>query len=170
NAIKFYTAAADNQKIVDAYKLKSSEYYTAADNFYIGMAYFRLKEYENASAEFQTVIDKSPDFITAYQLRANCLSAIDTTAQGLALPAYQLLLDKTESDPVKYANERGEAYSFMNYYFYQQYEKTKVRENARKAIEYGQKALEIDAENANAKTINNYLVQVLRALDAKAKQ
>jgi len=170
NAIKFYTSAGDQQKILDAYKLKNPDYYTVTDNFYIGVAYMRLKQYELAAEKFQLVIDKSPDFMTAYQLRAASLNNLDTDVKGLAMPAYQLLLDKTASDPTKYANERGEAYSYMNYYYYQQYQKGQVREDARKAIDFGQKALEIDPNNANAKTINDYLVKYLRSLDQKAKR
>jgi len=134
------------------------------------VAYMRLKQYELAAEKFQLVIDKSPDFMTAYQLRAASLNNLDTDVKGLAMPAYQLLLDKTASDPTKYANERGEAYSYMNYYYYQQYQKGQVREDARKAIDFGQKALEIDPNNANAKTINDYLVKYLRSLDQKAKR
>ena len=171
-AITCYNNAGSNQKVIDAYQLKiNTGYYKLSDLYYLGMAYYSTQQFDKAAAQFQTIIDKSPDFVGAYLMKARCLSNLDPDSKaGTAMPAYQALVDKTDSDPAKYTAERGEAFSYLNFYYYNQYVTTKVKDNALKAIDYGVKALQIDPNNTNAKTIDDALNRILHAPAQKSKQ
>ena len=166
-----YNNAGSYTKAINAFQQKiKTGYYKLSDLYYLGTAYQNLKQYDNAVAQYSAIIEKSPDYIQAYLLKARCLSKEDPDSKsGIALPAYQALLDKTETNAAKYAGERGEAYSYLNFYYFMQYMANKSKEDAHKAIDYGKKALEINPNNQNAKVINENLEKNLNRPAAQPK-
>jgi tetratricopeptide (TPR) repeat protein len=154
-----YFNSGSYHSAIDAFQKKiATGYYKLSDYYYMGYSYQILKQYDKAIAQYSAIIEKSPDYIQAYLLKARCYSSMDPKASTPdAQIAYSALVDKTEKDASKYTNERGEAYSYLNYYYFMQFFSTKSKDDARKSIEYGKKALEINPNNDKAKTINDNL-------------
>ncbi|MCK7520623.1 MAG: hypothetical protein MZV64_24475 [Ignavibacteriales bacterium] len=50
---------------------------------------------------------------------------ITDTKEGLAKPAFEMLIEKGKSDSLKNSNELKVAYSYLSYYYLLQYIKTK---------------------------------------------
>lgn len=74
---------------------------------------------------------------------------------------------KSANEADKYKSERKEAYSYLNYFFFVQFNNGKSHEIGRKAIEFGKKVLEIDPNDANAKKINEVIEKTMNRPAAK---
>ncbi len=75
-------------------------------------------EYRNAEKVFEKLTQLEPDNVQAYYWIANTNFSLDPdNKQGLALPKYQLVIEKGLADTVKNANELFEAYKFMGSYY-----------------------------------------------------
>lgn len=94
----------------------------------IARSYYSLKMFPEAEAEFKKYIERSPDTIDGYIFLARTKSLMETdNNRGLAVPDFQTVLDKFESQKEKYKNEVHEAYRYMNYYNLQRKNYTAVR-------------------------------------------
>ena len=166
-----YNLAGSYSKAINAYERKiKTGYYKIADIYYLGNAYYNIGQYEKAATQFSNIIEKSPDYIQAYLLKARSLQKSDPDFKtGAALPAYQALLDKTEAKATENAAVRGEAYSFMNYYYFKQFIANKSKDDAFKSIEFGKKVLEMKPNDQNAKTINETIERLLKPAPPKQK-
>ena len=161
-AAEFTTAKAYPSAIAAYNKKLSTPYKTVQDYYYLGTAYYTTQQFIKADSTFTNLIEKVPTFIGGYLWKARSLSQTDPDSKtGAALGAYQTLIDKTQAEADKYKNERKEAYSYMNYYYFVQFNSTKSHEIGHKSIEYGNKVLEIDPNDANAKKINDVIERTM---------
>jgi tetratricopeptide (TPR) repeat protein len=161
-AVSFTTAKA-YPKAIDAYKKKlATPFKTIQDYYFLGTAYYSTQQFTKADSTFTTLIEKVPSYIGGYLWKARSLSMTDPDSKtGAALGAYQTLLEKTQAEPDKNKVERKEAFSYMNYYYFVQFNATKSHELGRKAIECGNKVLEIDPNDTNAKKINEAIDRIM---------
>ncbi|MGC9151492.1 MAG: tetratricopeptide repeat protein [Microbacter sp.] len=144
---------------------------TLADYFYLGYDYYADNNFHKSDSAFATLIQKVPTYIPAYLWRARALSMTDPdTKTGAALPAYQQLIAKTDSDATKYPQERAEAFSYMTFYYFLQYSQTKSKDAAMQAINYGEKVLAINPNDEKAKEIIDNVKRNLKAAERPANK
>ncbi len=167
NAGKAAEGAGYYQKYIDA----AGEKAEALDYFNMGRYYYmaagaamkdtanveaaaKLKDYlSKADAAFATVSERIPDSHLGFLFRARTNSLQDPTADlGLAKPYYEKVLEiiLAKENPAANQRELLEAYKYLSYYHYVQYDKNKNADDRTKAIEYSQKMLELDPTNSVA--------------------
>ncbi|MBD8389823.1 tetratricopeptide repeat protein [Dysgonomonas sp. BGC7] len=168
-----YADAADFYKryiTVSGEKAEASDYFQMGRYFYIAGDGVKkdtanvtvdeawqnaLKMYKEADAAFAVVGERIPDSYMGpfWRARANASMDPETTA-GLARPYYEqtvkVILDKNDGENKK---ELIEAYSYLSYYFYLQFDKHKKADDKLKVKEYAEKILELDPENGNGKML-----------------
>jgi tetratricopeptide (TPR) repeat protein len=126
-------------------KLKQTGTLLAPEYFYLGRAYYFIKNYSDADTSFAMVIQAKPDLPTGYLFRARVKASMDSTSEkGLAKPYYEKLLTLIESDTAKYRKEIVESYSYLGFYSY-------LQKDIPLAKSYYQKVLVLDPENPQAK-------------------
>ena len=104
----------------------------------------QLKYYTEADSLFAKVEKLVPTSHLGSFWRARVNSAIDKeTTRGLAKPYYEKALTILLTDSVKYKKEICEAYAYLGFYFF-------VKEDKAASIEYWNKLLALDPENAQA--------------------
>lgn len=108
-----------------------------------------------ADGAFTTVCERMPDSYLGYYQRARTNFELDPESeQGLAKPHYEktieVILAKGDTD-----NNRIliESYSYLSYYYYLQFDKTKKPEDKANVKLYAEKVLELDPDNANGKAL-----------------
>ncbi|MTK54571.1 tetratricopeptide repeat protein [Paludibacter sp.] len=158
-----FTTCNAYSKAIEAYQKKlATPFKTVQDYYYLGKAYYTTQQFLKADSTFTLLIEKVPTFYGSYLWKARSLSQTDPDSKtGAALNAYQTLIEKTQAEADKYKAERKEAYSYLNYYYFLQFNSTKSHEIGRKAIEYGNKVLEIDPNDSNAKKINDVIEKTM---------
>ena len=193
NKSAYFTAAADfYQKFVDAQMLLDGEI-GAVEYFTLGQYYYkaamqvskdstRLAELpaylDRADSSFATVTELAPDNISSIIFRARIGALRDpNTELGVAKPFYEaaleVVLEKNSTD--KYRRELLEIYRYLSYFYYVQYEakgdvKTKAKEDDKqKTLDYCQKMLELDPNNAVAKQLTDALTEKPKPTAKKSK-
>jgi tetratricopeptide (TPR) repeat protein len=158
-----FTICKAYSKAIEAYQKKlATPFKTVQDYYYLGTAYYTTQQFLKADSTFTMLIEKVPTFIGGYLWKARSLSQTDPDSKtGAALNAYQALIEKTQAEADKYKSERKEAYSYLNYYYFVQFNSTKSHEIGRKSIECGNKVLEIDPNDSNAKKINDAIERTM---------
>ena len=111
--------------------------------------------YKLADGAFATVAERIPDSYLGFYQRARVNFELDPDSeQGLAKPHYEktieVILAKGDTDNNKILVE---AYSYLSYYYYLQYDKSKKAEDKANVKVYAEKVLELDPENANGKAL-----------------
>jgi hypothetical protein len=84
-----------------------------------------------------------PDYIPGFAWRARTKSNLDIkdakgySTTGYGVPVYEGLLEKTQSDTVKYMKERFESFDYLAFYHYSQFIRDpKLKDEAAKALDY----------------------------------
>lgn len=117
-----------------------------------------------ADSAFTVVCDRIPESYLGpvFRARVNSLRDPEATA-GLAKPFYETVLKIIlgKEDPTKNRRELVEAYRYLGYYHYVQYEAEKRPEEKTLAVDYCHKILELDPANDVA-------TQLLAALDEQS--
>jgi len=119
-----------------------------------------IEFYKKADETFATVAERVPDSYLGYYQRAQTNYRIDPDSeQGLAKPYYEktieVILAKGDIDD----NDKKilvEAYSYLSYYYYLQFDKNNKAEDKANIKLYAGKVLEIDPENANGKMLFDF--------------
>lgn len=131
------------------------------DLFNWGLANIRAENYAAADSVFGLYIAKYPEQSYGYYWQAKSKAYQDQgMKEGLAVPAYQNLiavLEKTPAD-VNYKKWMAEAYGYLAAY------ETNTEKDYAQAVDYFEKVLEIEPENADAK---KYIALLEKSLDAK---
>lgn len=111
--------------------------------------------YKLADGAFTTVSERMPDSYLGFYQRARTNFELDPDSElGLAKPHYEktveVILAKGDTD-----NNRIliEAYSYLSYYYYLQFDKTKKAEDKANVKLYAEKVLELEPDNANGKAL-----------------
>lgn len=114
-----------------------------------------IEFYKLADGAFAIVSERMPDSYLGFYQRARINFELDPDSdQGLARPHYEktieVILAKGDGENNKILIE---AYSYLSYFYYLQYEKTKNAEDKANVKLYAEKVLELDPENANGKAL-----------------
>jgi tetratricopeptide (TPR) repeat protein len=132
----------------------SSKQSTNIDLFNWALAHYRADEFAAADSVFGIYVSKYPGQSFGYYWQAKARSMQDKDmSQGLAVPAYQKLvevLDKTPTD-ANYKKWKVEALAYLAAY------ETNTKKDYAEAVDYFQKVLEVDPENADAKKYSEVL-------------
>ncbi|MFM7023630.1 MAG: tetratricopeptide repeat protein [Flavobacteriales bacterium] len=112
----------------------------------LGRAYFYNKDYAKSDSIFAKIVAAKPDLPLGYLWRARSMANLDPDSKlGLAKPHYEAFIQKAEVDVQKNKKDLVDAYSYIAYYSY-------MHNDLPNARLYYKKVLELDPENANAKT------------------
>ena len=124
---------------------------TPMDYYNLGKVYYNLHDYENADINLAIFNNLQPDHIAGWVWRARSKSNIDSTSKlGLAKPIYEIILEKTKWDTLKYSKERIESYYYLAYFNFLRYATTKNKEFAISAVDYSNRVLAIDPKDEKA--------------------
>ena len=132
------------QKAIEIYQMKIDlKKSNSLDYMQIGRAYFFLENYIMADSMLSIFNKRQPDHIQGWVFRARSKAYLDIkdfkgyNSTGYAKPFYELVLEKTQSDSVKYVKERFEALDYLAYYHLgQYYNYTNSKEDGGKALTY----------------------------------
>ena len=137
---------------------------TNIDLFNWGLAHYRSGEYAAADSAFGIYVAKYPDQSFGYywQAKSKALADKDMT-QGLAVPAYEKLIEVLEKNPndANYKKWLVESYAYLAAY------QTNTQKNYAEAVNYFEKILQVDPENADAK---KYITVLQKNLDDKGSK
>jgi tetratricopeptide (TPR) repeat protein len=118
------------------------------DLFYWGIAHYKAENYPMADSVFAMYVAKYPEqgFGYYWQAKSKALQDKDMSA-GLAVPVYEKLTEVLQKDTAdaNYKKWMVEAYGYLAAY------QVNTQKNFQAAIDYFNKLLAIDPENANAK-------------------
>lgn len=112
----------------------------------VGFNYYKAGAYQEAATAFTFSITKFQDDPYAYNMVGKSYSAIDTTMeQGLANPAFEKTIELGLLDSVKYKPQLITAYKYFVAYH------ANVKKDNSKALEFVQKILSLEPNDAEAK-------------------
>lgn len=147
------------------------KYYTGnekATNVHLfnwGLAGFRAKDYQQADSVFGLYVAKYPEQGFGYYWQARSNAALDEEMkEGLAVPHYEKLIGIVTKDSVTAAANKKwliEAYAYLAAY------ETNTEKDYAEAIDYFDRLLEVDPENADAK---KYIAILEDNLESKGVQ
>lgn len=113
-----------------------------------------LAFYKEADAAFAVVAERKPDSYLGYYQRARTNYQMDPDSElGLAKPYYEETIRVLLADPEPNTKILIEAYSYLSYYYYLQYDKGKKADDKLNVKNYAEKILELDPENGNGKQL-----------------
>jgi tetratricopeptide (TPR) repeat protein len=111
---------------------------------YIAVPYYQGADYKKADSISKMYIGIAPDSIYGHLWSARSLAQMDTTMeQGLAIPAYQQLLEVAAKDKERFKAYGVEAAGYLGGYH------NNIKKDKDSAITYFKRGLEFDPENAN---------------------
>jgi tetratricopeptide (TPR) repeat protein len=127
------------------------------DLFSWGIAAYQAKDYPMSDSAFAIYAEKYPTQNFGYYWRARSNVAMDTAMTGMAIPYYQKVIEIDGQDPTKETNKKHlvEAYSYIAAY------KANTEKDYKGSIDYFEKLLAIDPDNADAKKFIDVLKQNL---------
>ena len=142
------------------------------DYYNLGKVYYSLQDYVNADTNLAIFNAMQPDYIPGFAWRARAKSNLDMkdpkgyNMTGYAVPVYEGLIEKTESDTVKYMRERFESFDYLAFYHYSQFSRDpKLKDEAEKALYYYQRMTAANPEDekvAIVKPVIEMLKQKIR--------
>jgi tetratricopeptide (TPR) repeat protein len=130
------------------------KYYSAGGNttnidlFNWGLAHYRAEEFAAADSVFGIYISKYPEQSFGYYWQAKSKALADKDmAQGLAVPAYEKLIQVLQKNPndANYKKWLVESYAYLAAY------ETNTQKDYAEAVDYFEKVLQVDPENTDAK-------------------
>lgn len=153
---KYIELAGDKVEAADYFQL-GRYYYTAGtaaakDSLQKAQAPELFKE---ANTAFAVVSERIPDSYMGYLWSARANASLDPeTTEGLAKPYYEktieVILAKNDGENTR---ELIEAYRYLSYYYYLQFDATKSAEAKEKTKINSEKLLELDPENSIGKQL-----------------
>ena len=152
-------AKSNNQRVLEAelnklsFDLRKPEQRNATELINgVALPYFFGGAYQKADSAAKAYIAIAPDSIWGHYWSALALAAIDTTMeQGLAMPAYQKVLDIAATDKVRFKSQGVRAAQTLAIYRFN------IKNDKAAAAGFVQKGLEFDPGNANLKNIEGVL-------------
>ena len=113
--------------------------------------------YNKAINTYGIVQERVPDsHLGVYQQALASYRMDPDSEKGLAKPYYEKTVEVILAKPEQDDNDKKvlvEAYSYLSYYYYLQYDKSKKAEDKANVKSYAEKVLQIDPENANGKML-----------------
>jgi tetratricopeptide (TPR) repeat protein len=123
------------------------------DMVFLGLSYLYGKNYEKADTVFGQFITEYPDQYIGMYYKAQAEAAQDTDAKGTAKPYFEKYIEIVNADPEKKDKNKAnliKAYDYLAVYY------LKTEKDLAKAKDSANKILEIDPNNARAKTFLQY--------------
>ncbi len=120
---------------------------TNVDLFNWGISYYKARDYMGADTVFALYANKYPDNKFGHYWCARTSAAIDSSMEkGLAVPHYLKVIELTENDTGNNLNKRYliEAYGYIAAY------KANAEKDYEASIDYFNKLLQLDPDNADA--------------------
>ena len=127
---------------------QGNEQATNLDLFNWGLAHFRSEDFTMADSVFGMYVAKYPEQSFGYYWQARSNAMLDKDMEtGLAVPYYQKLVEVLQNDTANsnYKNWMSQAYGYLAAY------EANNQKDYVEAIDYFEKVLEVDPENADAK-------------------
>lgn len=153
---KYITLGGDEVQALDYYNM-GQYYLKAAGVLYSnGTEPEKMAEYlKEADAAFGVVSERIPDSHLGFLYRAKTNTLLDPSSEkGLAKPYYEGTIDAIlKKDENSTSRDLLEAYRYLTYYYYLEFEKTKSESDKQQSISYSEKILVIDPENDTAKQL-----------------
>lgn len=113
-----------------------------------------LELLKKADEAYTKVSELKPDSYLGNYMRARTNYQMDPSSeQGLAKPFYEKTVEMLLADENPNKSALIESYSYLSFYYYLQYDKTKKADDKAKVKEYAGKVLELDPENGNGKQL-----------------
>jgi len=115
------------------------------DYYYMGVAYFSLKDYKNADSAFAGYVRLQPTVPDGYYWRGKCHEEMEgADLKGAGIPFYQKFIDLGSGDLGRYKSRLSNAYQYMGIVALTAKDNAKAKEYLTKALEYspGNKFLE----------------------------
>ncbi|RZK16415.1 MAG: tetratricopeptide repeat protein, partial [Hymenobacter sp.] len=117
------------------------------DQFRLGLANSRAGMYTQADSVYNIISTAKPDYVPAYQYRAQANAGLDPDGtKGLAKPYYDKYIELASASPDKYKSGLVESYDYLALYNLNKGDKAM-------ATSYVEKALAIDPSDERAQTI-----------------
>jgi len=138
-----YTRVKKYDKAKEHYELKiATKKGVPMDYYNLGKVYYSLQDYVNADTNLAIFNTLQPEYIPGFAWRARTKSNLDIkdpkgfNTTGYAVPVYEGLIEKTQSDTVKYMKERFESFDYLAFYHYSQWSRDqKLKDEAAKALD-----------------------------------
>jgi predicted Zn-dependent protease len=134
-------------------------YYTSAGALLFGNEDPEIKAkglalLKKADEAYAKVAELKPDSYLGNYMRARVNYQMDPTSeQGLAKQFYDKAIEMVLASAEPNKNVLIEAYSYLSFYYYLQFDKHKKADDKVKVKEYAAKVLELDPENGNGKQL-----------------
>lgn len=113
-----------------------------------------LELLKKADEAYTKVSELKPDSYLGNYMRARANYQMDPSSeQGLAKPFYEKTVEMLLTDENPNKGALIESYSYLSFYYYLQYDKSKKADDKAKVKEYAGKVLELDPENGNGKQL-----------------
>jgi tetratricopeptide (TPR) repeat protein len=117
---------------------------TAQEYFDLGKAYYFLQDYVHADSAFNILVERVPDLAIGHFWKARVKTNFDPESDsGLAKPDYELFLQLSSEDTLRFKKELIEAYSYLGYYYF-------LKEDNANSKLYWQKVYALDPKNIQA--------------------
>jgi len=154
-AISQYIKGKDYSKAAEIVIKKTLLKKDVANDYYIlGKLYYNLHEWNKADSVFSINITMDPGNIKGYTWKAWSQVNLDPDSkEGLAKPTFEMLIEKAKTDSVKNSKELKAAYSYLSYFYFLQYIKTKSQNDAITSKGFCEKVLIIEPADEKAKAI-----------------
>lgn len=128
------------------------------DLYELGKCYLNNRQLIKADSTFGIFLQSKPDFYNAVKYRAQVNASIDSTSEkGLAKPYYEDLIVLALKDSAKYSKDLVNAYSYLRFYYFKQWNANKKCDDGKNSILYCDKILAIDPKDEAAKTTKDIL-------------
>jgi Flp pilus assembly protein TadD len=168
-----WTKAKKYDKAMDLYEKKISlKKGSAMDYYNLGKVYYSTQQYQKADTNLAIFMQMQPDYLQGIMWRARTKSNLDSTdakgfrVTGYARPFYELYLEKTQTDSLKYMKDRFECYDYLAYYYYSQFSRdSKSRADGEKSLEYYNLLIGVYPNDPKAKNFQ----EAINALKIKLK-
>ena len=139
-----YTRTKQYEKARNLYEEKiATGKATPMDYYSLGKVYYSLQDFVKADTNLAIFNQQQPDYIPGFSWRARTKSNLDIkdskgfNTTGYAVPLYLIMIEKTQSDTVKYMKDRFEAFDYLAFYHYSQFSlDQKNKDEARQALDY----------------------------------
>ncbi|QEC51687.1 tetratricopeptide repeat protein [Anseongella ginsenosidimutans] len=135
-----------------------------ADLQSMAIAYTKAKDYQMADQAIAQLIEKEPEFIGGYVMRAQ-IHAQDTSDFAAAKPHYEKLISVIGDKVSEGKNQQylAEAYNYLGAYYYT------VEKDIDKSIASFEKTLEYDPSNSRAANAAEQLKKVKEQMEARQR-
>jgi tetratricopeptide (TPR) repeat protein len=139
-----WTKVKKYDKARDLYEMKIGlKKQIPMDYYNLGKVYYNLQDFIKADTNLAIFITLQPENLQANIYRARTKTYLDIkdpkgfNTTGYAKPIYEVVVEKTQADTVKYMKDRFEAFDYLAFYHYSQwFRDQKLKEEAAQSLAF----------------------------------